>query len=265
MQYSNEELAIKIQEGQGDLVPILWDQVQAFVRSEAARWLRAWQSSRPTLEFDDLYQWGYIAMCEAMETYQPDKGAMFLTWFDKYLKTAFSCEVGCRTARQMREGNTPTLSLDMPLDREAGENALGDVVADPEDKYAGAEADLYHEQLKTVVGEALGTLPQAERDVLRLRYWEGMTLRQTGESIHKGAERVRQMENKAMRKLRSGSTGADLREAYFGDRNYFRNTSLQAWRLHGCSSPEWELLWKEREERRQRSDPQKYPKVDMIG
>lgn len=43
---------------------------------------------------------------------------------------------------------------------------------------------------------------EQEREVLRLRYQEGLTLRATGERIGKTQERVRQAENKAMRALR---------------------------------------------------------------
>lgn len=47
MQESNEVLVQRIRDGERELLPQLWEQVQAFVRSEAARWLRAWQKSQP--------------------------------------------------------------------------------------------------------------------------------------------------------------------------------------------------------------------------
>lgn len=198
MQYSNEELAVKIQAGQAGYMPMLWEQVQAFVRLQAARWLRAWQSSRPILEFDDLYQCGYPAMCEAVKTYQADKNMTFIGWLSNYLHTEFSREVGCRTQKQRQDPLANSISLDAPLGGETEDMTLGDTVADQKDQYAAAEADMYNKQLQEIVGEAVDNLPQREQKVLHLRYWEDMTLRRAGECIGVGPERVRQIENKAL-------------------------------------------------------------------
>ena len=245
MQESNEALVQRIQDGERELLPQLWEQVQAFVRSETARWLRAWQKSRPMLEFDDLYQGGYIAMCEAVETYRPGHGGVFLTWLGYYLKTAFSCEVGCRTSRQVREGNTLTLSLDAPLGVDTEDLTLGDMVPDPVDGYARAEANIYHAQLRTVVQKALDELPQPQQETIKLRYFDGLTLKEVSRGLGIEPETVRQREQKGLRALRRGNTAADLREAYYGDRNYYRNTGFHSWLRYGCSVQEWELIQQE--------------------
>ena len=245
MQESNEVLVQRIRDGERELLPQLWEQVQAFVRSEAARWLRAWQKSRPMLEFDDLYQCGYIALCEAVETHQAESGAKFITWLGYHLKTAFSREVGCRTARQVREGNALTLSLDAPLGGDTEDITLGDMVPDPVDGYSQAETNIYHAQLHTVVQNALDELPQPQREAIKLRYFDGLTLKEVSRGLGIEPETVRQREQKGLRALRKGNTAADLREAYYGDRNYYRGTGYHAWLHHGCSSPEWELIQQE--------------------
>lgn len=245
MQYTNEELAGMIQAGERERLPQLWDQVQAFVRSEAARWLRAWRKSRPSLEFDDLYQYGYIALCEAVKTYHAEKNGSFIGWLAFYLKTEFAQEIGCRTPKQLRERQTLVLSLDAPIGRDTEEITLGDAVADPEDKYANVETAVYHEQLKAVVGKALEELPQPRREVLQLRYYDGLTLAEIGGKIGISKEQVRQRENKGLRALRKGNTAAELREAYYGDRNYYRDTGFHSWLRHGCSIQEWELIRRE--------------------
>lgn len=250
MQYSNEELAVKIQAGQAGYMPMLWEQVQAFVRLQAARWLRAWQSSRPILEFDDLYQCGYPAMCEAVKTYQADKNMTFIGWLSNYLHTEFSREVGCRTQKQRQDPLANSISLDAPLGGETEDMTLGDTVADQKDQYAAAEADMYNKQLQEIVGEAVDNLPQREQKVLHLRYWEDMTLRRAGECIGVGPERVRQIENKALRTLRKGSASASLREAWYGSRNLYTGTSLHAWEQSGCSVQEREIIRREEAELR---------------
>ena len=251
MQHSNEELVAMIQAGEREQLPALWDQVQAFVRFEAARWLRAWQKSRPSLEFDDLYQYGYIALCEAVKTYQEGENMSFIGWLAFYLKTEFAQEIGCRTPKQLRERRTLVLSLDAPLGGEAEDITLGDMVADQEDKYADVETAVYHEQLKAVVGKALKELPQPQREAIQLRYYDGLTLAEIGGEIGISTEQARQRENKGLRALRKGRAAADLREAYYGDRNHYRGTGYGAWLYRGCSAPEWELIRREEWERRQ--------------
>ena len=180
MQHTNEELAAMIQAGERGQLPALWDQVQAFVRSEAARWLRAWHKSHPSLEFDDLYQCGYIALCEAVKTYQAGENMTFIGWLSFYLKTEFAQEIGCRTSRQRRERESLTLSLDAPTGGDTEEITLGDAVADPEDKYADVETAVYQEQLKAVVEKALEELPQPQREAIQARYYDGLTLAEAG-------------------------------------------------------------------------------------
>lgn len=242
-----------IQAGERERLPQLWDQVQAFVRSEAARWVRAWKQNRPDLEFDDLYQYGYIALCGAVETYKADQGMSFIGWLAFHLKTEFAQEIGCRTSRQQRERQTLVLSLDAPIGGDTEELTLGSAMEDPEDKYADAEANIYHEQLKAVVEKALEELPQPRREVLQMRYYDGLTLAEIGGKIGISKEQVRQREEKGLRALRKGNTAAELREAYYGDRNYYRDTGLHSWLRHGCSAQEWELIRREEWERRQLS------------
>lgn len=245
MQETNEALVQRIQAGEADLLPLLWSQVQAFVRYLAARWARTWKSSRPTLEFDDLFQCGYIALCKAVETYQAEAGASFTGWMTNYLLTEFSIETGCRTAKQRKEPIAYALSLDAPLGGETEDLTLGDMVAAPDDPFEDTEADIYRAQLRAVVRDALECIPQREREALRLRFFEGKTLLEVGQEIGCGTEWSRQLENKGLRKLRHCSATPALKECYYGDRNVYRGTGFRAWKQTGCSIQERELIRKE--------------------
>lgn len=70
-QKSNEELVLLIQSGRDDLLSQLWEQVERFVCQQARRWVQAWQSRR--VEFDDLYQSGFLAVIKAVENFDPEK------------------------------------------------------------------------------------------------------------------------------------------------------------------------------------------------
>ena len=216
MQYTNEELVGMIKSGERERLTQLWDQVQAFVRSEAARWVRAWKQNRPDLEFDDLYQCGYIALCGAVETYKTDQGMSFIGWLAFYLKTAFAQEIGCRTSRQQRERQTLVLSLDAPVSADTEEITLGDAVADPEDQYADVEMDLYHEQLKAIMGEAVSRLPPNEREAIRLRYYDELTIADAGQAIGISYNEMYRRVNHGLSLLRRSTRDSGLWDIWYG-------------------------------------------------
>ena len=67
---SNEELAIAIRQGGQGRTLELWEQVNGLVKRKAMQIMTALQlSGNPRgVEFDDLYQTGYLAMVAAVET-----------------------------------------------------------------------------------------------------------------------------------------------------------------------------------------------------
>ena len=106
-----------------------------------------------------------------------------------------------------------TLSLSDPL-REDGDAELGDVVADPTAVApfdAAAEALLPEE-----INRLLKPLDDREREILRLRFGldrgEPRTLEEVGESFKLTRERIRQIEARAMSKLRHPSVDIGARE-----------------------------------------------------
>ncbi len=105
------------------------------------------------------------------------------------------------------------LSLETPIGKEE-DSRLGDFI---EDKDADAPVKtVAHELLREDLAEVLSGLSPRERDVLRLRF--GMddgrqrTLEEVGQLFGVTRERIRQIEAKALRKLRHPNRSKRLRE-----------------------------------------------------
>ncbi len=105
------------------------------------------------------------------------------------------------------------LSLETPIGKEE-DSRLGDFI---EDKDADAPVKtVAHELLREDLAEVLGSLSARERDVLRLRF--GMddgrqrTLEEVGQLFGVTRERIRQIEAKALRKLRHPNRSKRLKE-----------------------------------------------------
>ncbi len=96
------------------------------------------------------------------------------------------------------------LSLDMPVGRE-GESVLGDLI---EDRWVGSPADAVIEgNVRDETAGMLKTLSPREEKIIRLRFGIGCerehTLGEVGQEFAVTRERIRQIEAKALRQLRS--------------------------------------------------------------
>ena len=95
-------------------------------------------------------------------------------------------------------------SLDVPVD-EDGETSVGDLVADT--SLMNPLDQMIIECNKDIIEMVLSTLSEREADIVRLRFGlnnqEPQTLEQIGQSYGVTRERIRQLENKALRKLRN--------------------------------------------------------------
>jgi RNA polymerase primary sigma factor len=114
---------------------------------------------------------------------------------------AREAELPLEQVEEVRDAARTVTSLDRPVGEE-GDTALGDLLeggAPPVDQEV--EVSLSEQLLRRTIEE----LPETERDVIRLRF--GLTgedpqpLRETGRRLGLSAERVRQIESRALKRL----------------------------------------------------------------
>ncbi len=113
-------------------------------------------------------------------------------------------EVPVDRVKWVLELSRRTLSMETPVG-ESEDTTLGDLIEDStvESPVAGAlEAGLISE-----VSAILDTLPEREAKILRMRFGIGthteLTLEEVGQQFHVTRERIRQIQEKALRKLRA--------------------------------------------------------------
>ena len=96
------------------------------------------------------------------------------------------------------------------------DNSLLDVLVNPDSP--NADRGLINESLSTEVDRALETLTDRERDIIKYFFGIGtseMTLEEIGEKFDLTRERVRQIKEKAIRRLRHSSR-SKLLKSYLG-------------------------------------------------
>ena len=122
-------------------------------------------------------------------------------------------DIPVEKVREIQKVSQEPVSLETPIGEEE-DSHLGDFIQD-ENVQVPAEAAAYT-LLREQLDEVLGTLTERERQVIRLRFGlddgRARTLEEVGREFHVTRERIRQIEAKALRKLRSPSKSRILRD-----------------------------------------------------
>lgn len=163
------------------------------------------------LDFDDLVQEGTLGLLAAATRYDPARGTRFGTYAAFWVKRNMT--MGCvyrshhmdtpyrhRSRRHSPPTATEVLSMDRPLVR--GE--VGATFADQLVDARGDEATAQWEMVRTV-GQLLAVagLTPREAHILREKFWGQRTLADVGQDLGISRERVRQLQEGALRKMRA--------------------------------------------------------------
>ena len=122
-------------------------------------------------------------------------------------------EITAEKVREIIKVSQEPVSLETPIGEE-DDSHLGDFIED-HTALAPAEA-ASHQLLKEQVEDVLDSLTERERKVLQLRFGlddgRSRTLEEVGKEFHVTRERIRQIEAKALRKLRHPSRSRKLKD-----------------------------------------------------
>ena len=126
---------------------------------------------------------------------------------------ADALEMPIEKVREILKVSSDPISLDTPIGEE-DDSHLGDFIKD--DSIVGPEDAAAYSMLQEQISKLLGTLTEREQRVLTLRFGlddgRTRTLEEVGKEFNVTRERIRQIEAKALRKLRHPSRSKQLRD-----------------------------------------------------
>lgn len=259
----NNMLAQLARQGNSAALTQLWEINRPVIRTMFWRWYSRNQgvaeSAGVTLE--DLDQESYFAVKEAAEYHNPEKGA-FLTALQYFVQHRIQKAILQGRGRYVvtEDGRRVRVSAE-PLDRaqsldepvpwdDDGEVTRADVTPDPAaaQAFEDVEHDSYRQELRAVLDKALSLLPDRQRNVIAWRFYEGLTLQQAAALDGVTKERIRAIEDAALRALRQNQ---ELRRFYGEDllSRAYQGTGFGAWKSGGSVQ---ERLVERQEERERR-------------
>lgn len=259
----NTMLAQLARQGNRAALAQLWEINRPVIRTMFWRWYSRNQSVAESagVTLEDFDQEGYFAVKEAAEYHNPEKGT-FLTALQYFVQHRIQKAtlqgrgryVVTEDGRRVRVSAEPldrAQSLDEPVPwDDAGEVTRADVTPDPAaaQAFEDAEQNSYRQELRAVLDKALSLLPDRQRDVIARRFYEGLTLQQAAALDGVTKERIRAIEDAALRALRQNQ---ELRRFYGEDllSRAYQGTGFGAWKSGGSVQ---ERLVERQEERERR-------------
>ncbi len=154
---------------------------------------------------------------------------------------------------KIRTAMQRTISLDEPIGEEGGTTRL--------DIYANSRVDegtcfdelLEQQNLRAALDEALNKLSNKSREIIVKRYYKNWTLERCGQEVNVSRENIRQIENRALRRLAQDPVLKRKTDEYISKNlNEYKTVGAKQFNNTWTSSTEWLVL--EREKIRSREE-----------
>ncbi len=170
------------------------------------------------LPLEDLVNEGNIGLIRAVEKYDPDRGFRFVSYAVWWIRHAILKAIRENGGLVRMPDGQPaqwTVSLDSPVGDSGDSESFGALLEDR--RTARPEETMVGTSLKEEIGSIMSVLSDRETEVLKDRYGLAgrtlATLQEAGSKYRLSRERIRQIERKALSKIRAAESASEL-EAY---------------------------------------------------
>lgn len=249
---TNEKLTELIQDGITELIPSLWENTAKFFYLQARKWFNKYPDMcrRAGVELQDLEQESYFAFLDAVRYYKREAGLKFLSYADFPIKNRFNDLLGLRYEAQTHLPLNGAVNIEKPIGEE--DITLQDMLEDPAaaQEFSSLEALIDNKILRDDLEACISNLKPIEAAAIRCRYFDGLTLEETGERLGVSRNMARSREADGLRNLRRGQNGKRLKK-YRADiiSTSYRLGGLGKWKNTHTSSTEWAVLQMDEQEK----------------
>lgn len=241
---TDEQLCLKARDGDRDALGELWERVQRLCFMIGKPYLNMYEQNG--MDKDDFQQDLFLAMCQAVSAYKPEKETKFTAYLN------YPIQKKClRDVLKVWDGKfhkVQTRDIDAPITGDT-DTTLSDLIPDPEaeQQLEAVEGDLYTEQLRRVLEQGINTLSDKKQEAMRLCYFDGLSNEQAAQRMSVTRGRVNQLLQSGCMQLKR----MEAIQAYRDDvisQNGCQGTSFGSWKNTGCSVEERILIYLEEKE-----------------
>lgn len=162
------------------------------------------------VDFDDLVSEGYMAMTQAAQKYDTERGTQFIAYAAPFIRKAMEQAIKQQSAsygmpkdghQQLNKKLSRSLSIDAPLGTN-NKYTLLDILINKD--ALSEEENTYFRLISEDLKAAIEILDEREREVIRKFYGIGcphIPMADIAEDMELKRERVRQIRDKAVRKM----------------------------------------------------------------
>lgn len=251
MSITNEELAIRFQNGEKELINELWNNTQKLFYLKSNKFYNRFTNKCIAcgVELADIYQSCFFALYEAAKAYKVDSEYKFTTYITYSFKNTVNALLNSGRRRNITDPlNDYPSSLDVPLTEDT-ETTKADLLPDDAavQSFNNAEERIYTEELHNALEQAIqAACNEREANILRRLYWNGETLAEAAKVCGVAPNSVHQSRNHAFRAIRRSYTATRILQPYkdFVESHAYHGTGLTSFRSNGTSSVEKTVeLW----------------------
>lgn len=198
---TNEEMVIQYQGGNKQALEQLLEANKGFIHKVS---MKLYSDKDNAVSQEDLLQECRIGMIKAADRYKSDMANNFLTYAYYWMYQGMYRFMYPK--RSMVNSRLKFVSLNVKVGDEE-ETELGDMLADDKDEFCNIEDSIYHQELNSEIQQLIeDNLTPQQRQVIYLRYGFNCnihTFQEIGESLGVTSQRIKQIEAKSMRTLRT--------------------------------------------------------------
>lgn len=242
-------LVSQIQSGDRSKVAFLWQLLE-----DLCAWYcrKVWHQLPKSykLEYEDLFNCGYIALCEAISHFDTAGESKFSFYYLFYLTAAIYRENSLPRGRKVggKKKTDPlivreTKSLDEPVssslnDAQDDPKSLHDFLIAPDrkdipDSISGRIEDIYLEQLREALEYLISQLPENEQHLIRRKYYDRADLHAVAREMSETFYRTEKMENHALIKLRRMGEKTGLEQFLESRMDYYSGNGYRRFKESG--------------------------------
>lgn len=212
---TNEEIAVMINNGQTELIPLLWGRVRKLVaKFTNSYYMRHYElCKRSGVTDDDLMQEAYFGFIKAIQSYPPESGNMFTTYLNYPIQSCFVAITGQRTSKSRNEPLNHAVSFDTPITDTDDGITLQDTLHD-ENTYIDFE-QIELTDMQKIVREELAQLKDAkQQEFITDHYLHEQSYQTIADKYGISRERVQQIIIFGFQKLRLSKRLRSLHEEF---------------------------------------------------